>query len=143
MAEKLPSEKHDATRPTVVEADHVKANVAVLLAPDELMREHVGGFVNFIREHAVVGLAIGFVIGTQVQTVVKQLIASFIDPLTKLFIGNTLSEAAVTVHWRGRDAAFGWGAFVYALIDFLVIIGVIYIVVKVLKLDKLDKPKVQ
>jgi hypothetical protein len=31
----------------------------------------VGGFIDFVREHAVVGLAVGFVIGTQVQTVVK------------------------------------------------------------------------
>ena len=117
-----------------------KPNVTVLLAPDDLVREHVGGFVNFIREHAVVGLAVGFVIGTQVQSVVKQLIASFIDPLTKLLIGNKLSTETVTIRWNGRDAAFGWGAFVYALIDFLVILGVIYLVVKMFKLDKLDKP---
>lgn len=135
MAQRSSTEKHA----TVVEADNVKANVAVLLAPDELVREHVGGFVNFIREHAVVGLAVGFVIGTQVQSVVKQLIASFIDPLTKLLIGNTLSTETVTIRWNGRDAAFGWGAFVYALIDFLVILGVIYLVVKVFNLDRLDK----
>ncbi|PIZ62996.1 hypothetical protein COY17_01460, partial [Candidatus Saccharibacteria bacterium CG_4_10_14_0_2_um_filter_52_9] len=30
--------------------------------------EFVGGFVDFLREHAVVGLAIGFVIGVQAQT---------------------------------------------------------------------------
>ena len=33
----------------------------------------VGGFFDFLRQHAVVGLIIGFVIGTQVQTLVKQL----------------------------------------------------------------------
>lgn len=101
----------------------------------------LAGFVQFIRERAVVGLAIGFVIGTQVQAVVKQFISSFVDPLFALLIpGNqALSDRTVTVHLDGRHADFAWGALVYALLDFMFIVFTIYVVVKLFKLDRLDK----
>jgi hypothetical protein len=47
----------------------------------------VTGFIDFLREHAIVALAVGFVIGTQVQSVVKQLVASFISPAFSLLFG--------------------------------------------------------
>src|SRR3954465_8948007 len=52
----------------------------------------VGGFVNFLREHAVVGLAVGFVIGLQAQTLVRQLVDSFITPAFTLFFGQALKD---------------------------------------------------
>ncbi len=101
----------------------------------------LAGFITFIRERAVVGLAIGFVIGTQVQVVVKQFIASFVDPLFALVIpGNkSLSEEVWNVHAGSHTASFGWGALVYALLDFFFIVFAIYLVIHLLKLDKLDK----
>lgn len=101
------------------------------------------GFIDFLREHAIVGLAVGFAIGTQAQTVVKQLIASFIDPLFKLlFPGDkVLSQRTYTWHFDGRSANFGWGAVVYTLIDFIFVLFVIYIIIKLFNLDKLDRPK--
>lgn len=101
----------------------------------------VSGFVDFLREHAVVGLAIGFVIGTQVQTLVKQLVSSFIDPLFQLLFGQALSQRATTLHWHGRAANFGWGAFVYGLLDFIFVLAAVYAIVKFLNLDSLDKPR--
>jgi large-conductance mechanosensitive channel len=103
----------------------------------------VSGFVDFIREHAIVGLAIGFVLGTQVQTVVKQIISSFIDPLFVLiFPGNkALSARTFTLHLDGRSANFGWGAVVFALLDFIFIAFAVYAIIKLFNLDKLDKPQ--
>ncbi len=99
----------------------------------------VGGFVNFLREHAVVTLAVGFAIATQAQAVIKQLISSFIDPLYGLLFGQTLSAKSATLHLHGRTEHFAWGAFAYTLIDFLFVLAAIYAIVKVLNLDKLDK----
>ena len=95
------------------------------------------GFVNFLREKAVVGLAIGFVIGTQVQGVVKGFIADFIDTLFKLVIpGNrTLSQQS----WVFHGAEFKWGDMVYQLLDFFFILLMIYLVIHLGKLDRLDK----
>jgi large-conductance mechanosensitive channel len=115
------------------------SDVAVVVAQEI---NPVSGFVGFLREHAIVGLAVGFAIATQVQGVVKQLISSFIDPLyALLFSGDKLSARTLTLHWHGRTQQFGWGAFAYTLIDFLFVLGVIYAVIKIFKLDKLDKPK--
>lgn len=100
----------------------------------------VAGFVTFLRERAVVGLAIGFVIGTQAQAVVKQLIDSLINPLFGLVVpGKTLKDLSFTLHLGSRSAPLGWGALVYTLLDFLFILAVIYAVIKLFQLDKLDK----
>lgn len=99
------------------------------------------GFVTFLREHAIVGLAVGFAIATQVQALVKQLISSFIDPLYGLFFTQKLSDKSVILHWHDRAQAFTWGAFVYTLLDFVFVIGIIYAIIKIFNLDKWDKPK--
>lgn len=116
-----------------------RPNVSVLVSSE--LAQPVTGFVSFLREHAIVGLAVGFAIGSQAQTVIKQFIASFIDPLSNLLFGSKLSTETSTVYFHGRTAAFGWGAMVYTIIDFLFILAAIYFVLKVFKLDKLDKPK--
>ena len=99
------------------------------------------GFIAFLREKAIVGLAVGFVIGTQVQSVVKQFITSFVDPLFKLLLpgDQVLSARTWTLRFQGHTATFGWGALLYTLLDFLFIVFIIYIMMKVLKLDRLDK----
>ena len=101
----------------------------------------VSGFVTFMRERAVVGLAIGFVFGSQVQAVVNQFVTDFIDPLFKLLVpGNrTLHDSVWHVQLGSHSADFGWGALVYALLDFVFIIVIVYAVVKLFKLDRLDK----
>jgi len=116
-----------------------KPKITVVMAQE---LNPVGGFLAFLREHAIVGLAVGFAIATQLQALVKQLIASFINPLFGLlYNGQQLSSLSVSLHWHGRVQQFGWGEFVYTLIDFLFVIAVIYIALKVFHLDDLDKPK--
>ncbi len=99
----------------------------------------VNNFLDFLREHAVVGLIIGFVIGGQVQALVKQLVASFLDPITHLLFGTALSQRTFTLHFRDRAAEFGWGALIYALVIFMFVIVTMYVIIKVLNLDKLEK----
>ena len=101
----------------------------------------VGGFADFLREYTVVTLAIGFVVATQVQGLVKVLVAGFVDPFTQLMFGTALSNRTFTLHWHARAANFNWGEFVYDLIDFIIVLIVIYLVIKLFQLDKLNKPK--
>jgi large conductance mechanosensitive channel protein len=114
-----------------------KSTVAVIVKSD---LNPVNGFVEFLREHAVVGLAIGFVIGTQVQSVVRQLVTSFISPLFTLFFGKSIETRSFSLTYRDRIATFPWGAFLYGLLNFMFVVIAIYLIVKILKLDKLDKP---
>jgi len=101
----------------------------------------VSGFTNFLREYTIVTLAVGFVIATQVQSLVKQLVADFIDPLSKLLFATALSQRTFTLHFHGRAANFAWGDLAYGLIDFLFVLFVIFVIVKFFHLDKLNKPK--
>lgn len=123
---------------------HVRrATRAVSAVTPDVFSQPVGGFVTFLREHAIVGLAVGFVIGSQVQGVVKQATDSFINPLFQLlFSGNkSLTSRTFTMHFASRHANFAWGAFAYDLLDFLFVLAAIYMVIKIFSLDKLDKKK--
>src|SRR5512146_3083080 len=114
---------------------HKKTKVVVV--PDV---HPVSGFADFIREHTVISLAVGFAIAAQAQALIKQLIASFFDPMYGLLLSQKLSAKAVTLHFRGRAQSFAWGSFVYTFIDFVFVLIAIYIILKLLKLEKLDKP---
>lgn len=115
-----------------------KHAVVDLVTPDEF----IGGFVEFLREHAIVSLAVGFAIGSQAQSLVKTIVASFIDPAFSLLFGGALSSRTFTLHFRHHHGVFGWGAFIYGLLDFLFVLAAIYVIIKLLKLDRLDKPSV-
>lgn len=101
------------------------------------------GFLVFIREQGVVGLAIGLVIGTQVKMVVDQLISSFINPLIGLILPGEgdLSQKKFTLTVGDKTAIFEWGQFVYVLISFIAVAAIIYYIIHGLKLDKIDKKK--
>ena len=96
------------------------------------------GFLNFVREQGVIGLAVGFILGGAVAKMVTALVTDLINPLIGLLIGGlNLSNAYIGI---GR-AKLMWGDFVSAGIDFLIVAFVVYFGVKWLKLDKLDKKK--
>lgn len=113
--------------------------VAVVLDTDDVLRAQADGFANFLREYAVVGLAIGFIAGQQANTVVKQLVASFIDPPVKILFGQNLSSWVGHFHHHHTTVEVPWGLFVYDLIEFFIVLLVVYLVVKLFRLDKFRK----
>ena len=104
---------------------------------------HMAGFVNFIREQGVVGMAVGLAIGTAAGDTVKKLVTAFVDPLVQLIVGSQqgLQSASFTVEIAGRRGEFLYGAFISSLITLIAVAFVIYAIVHFLKLDKLDKKK--
>ncbi len=103
---------------------------------------HVNDFVEFLRQHAIVGLAIGLVLGTQVKALVDQLNASFVTPIVSALIGDggSYTKKQTIVHIAHRTLDFTWGAFLYAFIDFIAVMATLFAIIKIFKLDKLDKP---
>jgi large conductance mechanosensitive channel len=99
----------------------------------------IQGFVQFIREHGVMGLAIGFLLGGAVSKVVSALVTDIINPLLSFAIGST--DGLKQAHIALGDVKILWGDFLSVLIDFFIIAAVIYFGFKGLGLDKLDKPK--
>ena len=118
-----------------------RPQVAALLESDELVRNQVGGFVSFLQDYAVVGLALGFIVGQQANGVVKQLVASFMDPLFQVWFGQSLSGRVATLHHHQNVVRVPWGAFVYTLVEFFFVLIMLYAIIKIFKLDKFAKKK--
>lgn len=93
------------------------------------------GFLDFIREQGVVGLAIGFILGGAVSKLVASLVNDVIDPLIGLVFGSTEGLAALSA------GPVLYGQFLATFVDFVVIAAVVYFGFKMLKLEKLDKKK--
>ncbi len=95
------------------------------------------GFMQFVREQGVVGLAVGFILGGAIAKVVSSLVADIIDPIIGWALGSAggLQSASVKL----GAVKLTYGNFISVLIDFLVIAIVVYFGVKALKLDKIDK----
>lgn len=102
------------------------------------MSSKLQGFVDFIREQGVVGLAVGFILGGAVSKIVSSLVENIINPLVGALMGKVnLTEKALHI----GSVAIKYGAFISSLVDFIIIAAVVYFGVKALGLDKLDKKK--
>lgn len=97
------------------------------------------GFLNFIREQGVVGLATGFILGGAVSKVVASLVKDIINPILGVVLGA--AEGLSDVSLQIGSVEIMYGSFIAVLIDFAVIALVVYYGVSALGLDKLDKKK--
>jgi large conductance mechanosensitive channel len=123
-----------------INADTLK--VALLT---ENSSKYFGGFVEFIREQGVVGIAIGLVLGTAATTLVKSLIDNIVMPPIGVLLGSAeglKGEHLLLGTFRGKEAYLQYGQFLNDFINFIIIALVVYIVVKLLRVDRLDKKKV-
>ncbi|MFC1626030.1 MscL family protein [Patescibacteria group bacterium] len=95
------------------------------------------GFIKFIKEQGVVGLAVGFILGGAVSKVVASLVQDVINPVLGIALGavGNLSDAYIQI----ASAKIMWGSFVNATVDFLVIAMVVYFGVKLLKVESSGK----
>ncbi|MEO5949674.1 MAG: MscL family protein [Candidatus Saccharimonas sp.] len=106
------------------------------------IKEHSSGFIAFIREQGVIGLAVGLAVGAAAGDTVKKLVEGFINPVVQFLVGTTtLTDATWHLELWGRTADFKWGAFVSSAITLIATALVIYIIIHFFKLDKLDKKK--
>lgn len=92
--------------------------------------------VSFIRKQGVVGLATGFILGGAISKLVSSLVDDLINPVLGILLGKAGDLSNYSL-WVG-GAEVRWGNFLAVMIDFLVIALVVYIISKVLQLEKLD-----
>ncbi|PID32431.1 large conductance mechanosensitive channel protein MscL [Candidatus Saccharibacteria bacterium] len=106
------------------------------------MSKHINGFMDFIREQGVVGLAVGLAIGAAAGDAVKSIVDNLINPLVGLILGGTdLSSIETTVMRGGKELVFGWGNILNGIITLLAVAATVYLIVHMLKMDRLDKKK--
>ncbi len=102
------------------------------------------GFINFVREQGVVGLGVGFVIGTSSTTLVKSFVTNFVTPLIGLLTGGIdFSKKTVCLNSTAGVCknTLNYGQVISDFLTFFVILAIVYLVVKRLKLESLDKHK--
>ncbi|CAJ37729.1 large-conductance mechanosensitive ion channel [Methanocella arvoryzae MRE50] len=96
-------------------------------------------FREFLEEYKVVGLAVAFIMGATVTTLVQSLVNDIIMPCINPLLASTGSD------WKNATAVIGpvalkYGSFTSNLINFMIIAFVVFLIAKVvLKETKVTK----
>jgi len=87
--------------------------------------------MDFISKYKVMGLAVGFIMGLYLGNLVQALVKDFLLPAIGLAIPGMKDMAtyAVTV----MSQVFGIGDFLVALITFIIVAFVVFLIVKISK----------
>jgi len=85
-------------------------------------------FIDFLSKYKVLGLAVAFILGIYLGTLVQALVTSLIMPIITLVLPPDLS-----LDIQVGPAIFKVGSFIDALITFIIVAFVIFILVKVTK----------
>lgn len=84
-------------------------------------------FKEFIAKGNVMDLAVGIIIGAAFTAIVTSLVDNLIQPLIGLILGGIdFSNLSVSV----GEAEFMYGSFITAIINFLIIAFVVFLLVK-------------
>lgn len=84
-------------------------------------------FRKFIMRGNVIDLAVGVVIGTAFTAIVTSLVDDIIMPLVGALFGGI---DFTTLTWQIGDATIAYGNFIQALITFLLIAAVVFLVIR-------------
>jgi large conductance mechanosensitive channel len=90
-------------------------------------------FLDFIGKAGVLGLAVGFIMGTYIGKVVSALVSDIIMPIPGALVSSGDWRQAVVQIPVGNGITFGIGDFVGVIIDFLIVSIVIFFIVKYAK----------
>lgn len=106
------------------------------------MKQFLREFKEFALRGNVMDLAIGVIIGGAFQAIVTSLTGDVISPVIGLFAKTDFSNLVATV----RDVEIRYGAFLTAVINFVIMAFVIFLFLKLVnrlaRLKKEDKPEV-
>jgi large conductance mechanosensitive channel len=97
----------------------------------------IGEFKAFLLKHGVIALAVAVVIGGAVQKLVAALVADLIMPI--------IGAMTPSGDWRAAtltvgSVKFGAGDFIGAMLDFLIIALVVFLIVKTLVKEPPPEP---
>ena len=111
------------------------------------MKKFFEEFKKFISRGNVVDLAVGMIMGTAFTAIVSSLVDSVLMPLLGAIIGGIdLSNLSVTIPWSlsGEPPVLHYGAFLQAIINFVLIAFCIFLMIKainILSKKKEEAPK--
>ena len=91
------------------------------------MKKFIGEFKEFIMRGNVIDLAVGVIIGGAFQAIVSSLVDDILMPLIGIILGKVDFSALVA---QVGDASIAYGKFITAIINFIIMAFVIFLIVK-------------
>ncbi|WP_306117003.1 MULTISPECIES: large-conductance mechanosensitive channel protein MscL [unclassified Roseovarius] len=101
-------------------------------------------FKDFIAKGNVMDMAVGIIIGAAFTAIVTSMVDDLITPIISLFTGGIdFSSMGVRLSEGEDGAVFAYGNFIMALINFLIIAWVVFLLVKMVNRVKeaAEKPE--
>lgn len=112
-----------------------------------VVKKQVSGFMHFVRQQGVVGLAVGLMLGTAIKSFVDSIVLNIVNPIIGYLLGGVdLSDKAVCLSSATDPStgictnSLGYGRVITNLISFISVAAIVYFFVKGLKLDRIDEP---
>ena len=88
-------------------------------------------FKDFIAKGNVMDMAVGIIIGAAFTAIVNSLVEDLINPIISLFTGGIdFSGLSYRLTEGEEGAVFAYGNFIMAVINFLIIAWVVFLLVK-------------
>lgn len=98
----------------------------------------VSEFKEFAMKGSLMDMAVGIIIGAAIGKVVGVLVESIIMPIVGTVMGGVdFSSLAIKI----GDASIGYGAFIQALIDFIIVAFVIFMILRAM--NKMKKAQAE
>ena len=95
------------------------------------MKKFFGEFKEFINRGNVMDMAVGVIIGAAFTAIVTSLTNDLINPAIKLLTGDAASGiAGLTIPVPGSEQPIDFGAFISAIINFLIVAFCVFLMVK-------------
>ena len=103
------------------------------------MKNFMNEFKEFISKGNVMDMAVGIIIGGAFTAIVTALVDSILMPIIGAISGGHSVE---DMAWKIGNASIGYGAFIQAVINFLLVAWVLFLIIKALNKAKsaLTKP---
>lgn len=93
------------------------------------MKKFMEEFKAFISRGNVMDMAVGIIIGGAFTTIVQSLVNDIINPILGIFGGLNFSEYKLKL---AGDATLNYGNFITAIINFLIMALIIFIMIKMM-----------
>jgi len=97
----------------------------------------INEFKDFIAKGNVMDMAVGIIIGAAFTAIIGSLVSDLINPIISLFMGGIDFSGLGYRLSEGEDGAvFAYGNFIMAIINFLIIAWVVFLLVKAVNKSK-------
>jgi len=106
----------------------------------------VGGFKAFLTKSNALALAIGVIIGVSLGALVTTLVNQIIMPPIGWALNGIDFASIKTVlgtNAKGEEVAIGWGLFINALIVFVVVMIVVYVISRIFIKEEVTGPSAE